>query len=81
MSQEKIDALVAQSQAMGMEIDVLREKRRVINAQIQQIQGEMALAAALDANPAIRNAIAPGSTVSVSAADVIKAMAAGLTKQ
>lgn len=80
MSQEKIDALVAKSQALGAEIDLLREQRRAINDQIQQLQGEMALAAALEANPAIKHAIAPGATVSVSAADVIRAMAAGLPK-
>ena len=81
MSQEKIDALVAKSQALGAEIDQLREQRRAINDQIQQLQGEMALAAALEANAAIKHAIAPGATVSVSAADVIRAMAAGLPKQ
>jgi hypothetical protein len=81
MSQEKIDALVAESQELGRKIDALRDKRRAINAKVQALQGEAALAAALDANPEIKHAIAPGAAVSVSSADVIRAMAAGLPKQ
>ena len=87
-TQEKIDALVAESQALGAQVDVIRERRREISVQIAGLQNDLAIEHALASNPALvealrnkRDAIAPGATVSVSASDVIRAMAAGLTQQ
>lgn len=78
MSQAKIDALIAESQECGRQIDALREQRRGINEKIKALQAELVIADALKSNPALRDAIAPGAVVDVSAADVIKAMARGL---
>jgi prefoldin subunit 5 len=79
--QAKIDALVAESQALGAQVDAIREQRRRINAEVAQLTGTLKLQAALHASPEIRHAIAPGATVDVSATDVLQAMLGPKTQQ
>lgn len=73
--QARIDQLVAENQALGAQVDALRDKRRAINAEIKKLAGTLKLAAVMEASPEIRHAIAPGATVEVSAAEVLQAMA------
>ena len=86
--QEKIDALTLESQTLGVQVDAIRERRRAINAEIAQLQNDLVIESALASNPALvealrarQDATAPGAVVSVTGAEVIRAMAAGLTKQ
>lgn len=78
--QAKIDELIAKNQALGAQIDALREQRRALNAEIAKLAGALKLAAAMESSPEIKHALVPGATVDVSAAEVLQAMLAR-TKQ
>jgi prefoldin subunit 5 len=71
----RIDALVAENQALGAQIDALREHRRAINAEVAKLNQAYRLAAALGPEVEV-----PGATVDVSGAELLAAMSAAIAK-
>jgi prefoldin subunit 5 len=69
--QDKIAALVAENQALGAQVDALRERRRAINAEVAKLNDALRVLGAIGAT-------APGSTVEVSAADMLRGMLAAV---
>lgn len=78
--QTKADELIAQNQALGTQIDAIREQRRNLLDGVRKLHGQMALARAVEADPTILDAIAPGAVVEVSGAEMLQAMAQATAK-
>jgi hypothetical protein len=76
--QAKADALIAENQKLGAEIDALRDRRRAINQEVAQLHATMRTIGALGVSAA-----APGAEVDVSARELLQGMLAALpgTKQ